>query len=222
MAIKQALPLLKEAARDLRHLLARGYPRGASLTLVGNRYNLHHTARQLLHRGVFAPAEAAARRAKLRLLKDLTGQPLGVDGHNVLITLECALRRLPLVAADDGFIRDVGQVSRAFRPSTETDKVLNLLAAYLAKHQVGRLSVFYDAPLSFSGELARRTTEIWAARGLLVAAAAAPVPERELVNCKGPICTSDTGLIDAHPEVVDLAGEIIRQEQAWQVIDLGG
>ncbi len=222
MAIKQALPLLKEAARDLRHLLARGYPRGASLALVGNRYALDLTARQLLHRGVFAPVEAAARRAKLRLIKDLAGQPLGVDGHNILITLECALRGLPLVAADDGFIRDVGQVSRAFRPSAETDKVLNLLAAYLAKHQVGPLSVFYDAPLSFSGELARRTTELWAARGLFVRAAAVPVPERELANFKGPICTSDTGLMAAHSEVVDLAGEIIRQEQAWQVIDLGG
>jgi hypothetical protein len=189
---------------------------------VGNRYRLDHTARQLLHRGVFAPVEAAARRAKLRLIKDLAGQPLGVDGHNVLITLECALRHLPLVGADDGFIRDVGQVSRAFRPSAETDKVLNLLADYLAKHQVGPLSVFYDAPLSFSGELARRTDEIWAARGLFVRAAAAPVPERELVNFKGPICTSDTGLMGTHSEVVDLAGEIIRQEQAWQVIDLGG
>ncbi len=222
MAIKQALPLLKEAARDLRHLLARGYPRGASLTLVGNRYALDLTARQLLLRGVFAPLEAAARRAKLRLLKDLSGQPLGVDGHNVLITLECALRGLPLVAADDGFIRDVGQVSRAFRPSAETDKVLNLLAAYLAEHRAGHVSVFYDAPLSFSGELARRTEELWAARGLLVRAAAAPVPERELANFHGPICTSDTGLMAAHSEVVDLAGEIIRQEQAWQVIDLGG
>jgi hypothetical protein len=213
----ESWPHIPEAAQDFRFLLARGYPRGASLTLVGNRYHLDHTARQLLYRGVFAPVEAVARRAKLRLLKDLPGQPLGVDGHNVLITLECALRHLPLVAADDGFIRDVGQVSRAFRPSAETDKVLNLLAAYLAKHQVGPVSVFYDAPLSFSGELARRTEEIWVAQGHLVTAAAAPVPERELVNFKGPICTSDTGLIDGHAQVVDLAGELIRQDLGRQV-----
>ena len=58
-----------------------------------------------------------ARRAKLRLLRDLPGQPLALDGHNVLITLECAARNLPLVAADDGFIRDVGEVSRAFKVS---------------------------------------------------------------------------------------------------------
>jgi hypothetical protein len=211
---------LPEAATDFRFLLSRGYPRGAALALVGNRYGLDHTARQLLHRGVFAPALALARRAKLRLLADLPGQPLAVDGHNVLITLECAGRRLPLAAADDGFIRDVGQVSRAFKVSPATDRVLLLLADYLAGHPTGPLEVFYDAPLSFSGELARRTMEVWGARGLAVTARAVPVPERELVSFLGPVATSDTALIDACDAVVDLAGEIIRQHLEWPVIDL--
>ena len=105
-------PNLPEAAADFRFLLARGYPRKNALDLVGNRYGLDHTARQLLHRGVFAPELAGARRAKLRRLRDLPGRPLALDGHNVLITLECAGRGLPLVAADDGFIRDVGEISR--------------------------------------------------------------------------------------------------------------
>ncbi len=205
-------PFLKEAATDLRYLLARGYPRNAALSLAGNRYGLDHTARQLLHRGVFAPPEAAARRAKLRHLEDLAGHSLGVDGHNVLITLECAMRGLPLVAADDGFIRDVGQVSRAFKPTPETDLVLELLAEFLAPRPVGLIRVFFDAPLSLSGELARRTGELWSTRGLKVEAAAVPVPEKELLACASPICTSDTALIDQAEVVVDLAGEIIRQE----------
>lgn len=213
--------LLREAAADFRFLLARGYPRGAALALVGNRYGLPHTARQLLHRGVFAPEVAAGRRAKLRLLADLPGQPLAVDGHNVLITLECAVRGLPLAAADDGFIRDVGQVSRAFKVSPATDRVLNLLADYLAEQRAGPLEVFYDAPLSLSGELARRTMAVWAARGLAVTARAVPVPERELVSFSGPVATSDTAVIDACAAVVDLAGEIIRQHGGWSVIDLG-
>jgi len=215
------LPLLKEAAADLRHLLGRGYPQAAALTLVGNRYGLDRTARQILHRGVAAPEAATARRAKLRLLADLPGQPLAVDGHNVLITLECALRHLPLVAADDGFIRDVGQVSRAFRPSRDTDLVLALLADYLARHPVGALSIFFDAPLSLSGELAWRTREVWGARGLNVTAAAVAVPERELAAFPGPIATSDTAIIDAHDLVVDLAGEIIREGRVAGIIHLG-
>jgi hypothetical protein len=214
------LSLLKEAAPDFRYLLARGYPRPAALSLVGNRYQLDRTARQVLHRGVFAPEVARARRAKLRLLRDLAGQPLGIDGHNVLITLECAVRKLPLVAADDGFIRDVGQVSRSYRASPETEQALVLLGDYLVWQQGGPVSVFYDAPLSRSGELARRTRELWAERGLAVTAAAVPVPERELLALNSPIASSDTALIDQGTEMVDLAGEIIRR-QGWWVIELG-
>ncbi len=205
---------LFEAAADLRYLLSRGYPRKAALDLVGNRHQLDHTARQILHRGVFSPDAARTRRAKLRLLREVAGRPLGLDGHNVLITLECALRGLPLVAADDGFIRDVGQVSKHFRASPETEQALGLLADYLAQHQSGPVSVFYDAPLSLSGELARYTRELWNSRGLTVKAAAVPVPERELLTFPGPIAGSDTHLLDAREEIIDLAGEIIRQEAA--------
>jgi hypothetical protein len=214
------LVLLQEAAPDFRLLLARGYPRNAALALVGNRYHLDHTARQLLHRGVCAPVVAAARRAKLRLLQEMRGLPLALDGHNVLITLECAVRQLPLVAADDGFIRDVGEISRAFKVSEATDRVLALMAAYLAGQAIGTLEVFYDAPLSLSGELARRTRELFASRGLVVQAAAVPVPERLLANFPGAIATSDTALIDLHATVVDLAGEIIRRHPEWRVIAL--
>jgi hypothetical protein len=210
---------IKEAAADFRYLLSRGYARRAALALVGNRYQLDHTARQLLHRGVFAPDAAQARRGKLRLLRDLAGQPLGIDGHNVLITLECGLRGLPLVAADDGFIRDVGQVSGAFRASPQTEQALIFLADYLQGQQAGPVRVFYDAPLSRSGELAQCTRELWTARGLAVTAAAVPVPERELFLRAGPIASSDTALIDAHEVVVDLAGEIIRRE-GWPTLAL--
>jgi len=203
---------LQQAARDLRYLLNRGYPREASLTLVGNRYNLDGLARQLLHRGVFAAATAEARRVKLRKLQDVAGQPLAVDGHNVLITLESALEGLPLVAADDGFIRDAAQVSRAYRESPTTHQALSLLAVYLARQRPGALIILFDAPMSKSGELAQRTREILAAQGLSVEARAVPVPERDLLAFPGPVATSDTHLIDFKDEVVDLAGEIIRNK----------
>jgi hypothetical protein len=216
----ESWPHLQAAAADFRFLLARGYPRKAALALVGNRYGLPATARRLLHRGVFAPEVAAARRDRLRLLREVPGRPLALDGHNVLLTLECALRKLPLVAADDGWVRDVGEVSRAFAVSEATDRVLALVADYLADQAAGPLEVFYDAPLSLSGQLARRTREIFAARGLEVRAAAVPVPERHLSDFAGAIATSDTALIDAHDPVVDLAGEIIRRHPDWRPLVL--
>jgi hypothetical protein len=126
------------------------------------------------------------------------------------------------VAADDGFIRDIGQVSRSFKPSRDTDRVLALLLDYLLEQQwLDPVAVFYDAPMSLSGELARRTAELAAAQGLKLTAAALPVPERNLQDFPGPIATSDTALIDVHPAVVDLAGELIRR-QGRPLIALGG
>lgn len=211
---------LQPAASDFRYLLNRGYPREASLTLVGNRYDLEAAARQILHRGVFAGAVAAARRAKLWAFADLAGQPLALDGHNVLITLESALKGLTLVAADDGFIRDVAQLSRAYRDSPHTHQALALLATYLGRHHPGPLTILYDAPMKRSGELAHQTREIFAAQGLYTDTRAVPVPERELLEFKGAVATSDTHLIDAKEVVVDLAGEIIRQELAAEPLTL--
>jgi hypothetical protein len=208
------MPLLLQAAADFRYLLNRGYPRQASLSLVGNRYALPRPARQLLHRGVFADAVAQARRAKLKPLSALPGQPLALDGHNVLITLESALQGRMLVAADDGFIRDIAQLSRAYRDSPATRHALTLLAACLSRHRLGPLTILYDAPMKKSGELAEQTRRLFADRGLNAEARAVPVPERELLVFAGAVATSDTHLIDAKDLIVDLAGEIIRQELA--------
>lgn len=217
------LPILRQAAGDFRYLLNRGYPRPASLTLVGNRYSLPRLARQILHRGVFADAAARERRAKLRLLADLPDLPLALDGHNVLITLEAAWRGLPLAAADDGFIRDVAELSRSYRISPETDLVLEIMAVYLRARHPGPVAVFYDAPMSRSGELARRTRQIFADQGLAARVAATPTPERELLVFAGALATSDTHLIDAKADLIDLAGEIIRQasdHRPFQIIAL--
>ena len=213
---------LQQAANDFRFLLNRGYPREASLTLVGNRYDLEADIRQILHRGVFAGSVAEARKAKLWELADLAGQPLAVDGHNVLITLESALQGRPLVAADDGFIRDVAQLSRAFRNSPVTRQALALLAAFISRRHPGPLTILYDAPMKRSGELAQQTRETLAAQGLYAEARAVPVPEREFLEFSGAVATSDTHLIDLKEVVVDLAGEIIREELGGEPLNLGG
>lgn len=215
------LAQLLHAAQDLRFLLGRGYPQLASLTLVGNRYNLTYDARQLLHRGVFDPVLAARRRSKLCLVRDLTGQPLALDGHNALITVECGLSGLPLIAADDGFIRDIGQISHRYKPSAITDRALILISRFLADGDVGPVMVWYDAPMSRSGELAKHTRQILQEYGLLGEVEAVLQPENKLMAFQGVIGTSDTQLIDQATAVVDVAGEIIRRLPRVNLITLG-
>lgn len=214
------LARLRPAAQDFRFLLGQGYPRQASLTLVGNRYNLSLAARQILLRGVCDPAAAAQRRLKLCPLAKLAGRPLAVDGHNVLITLECGLRGLPVTAADDGFIRDIGQISHKFRASALTEQALHSLSHFLASPGVGPVRFYYDAPMSHSGDLAATTRRILRDHHLSGDAQAVPVPEKELLEFPGAIASSDTHLIDRSGLVVDVAGEILRQIPGVWIVSL--
>ena len=65
------------------------------------------------------------------------------------------------MAADDGFIRDIGQVSYTYRLTPLTEQVLQRLSLYLVAHGVKVVMVWYDAPMSRSGELAAQTRRIF-------------------------------------------------------------
>lgn len=205
---------LRVAAADLRWLLNRGYPRQGSLTLVGNRFDLDAEARELLHRGVFAPAEARGRRAKLVTPEQVKGRGLAVDGHNVIITVESALLGRPLVLADDGVVRDIARLSARYRPSRTTDQALDLIVADLKKLGVARADFWLDQRMSKSGELAAAIRERLQAAGLAGEARAVSVPEREMAAHDGPVATSDSALMDQVGAVFDLAGYIVGEKVA--------
>ena len=125
---------LRIAAEDFLYLLDRGYPRSASLELVGNRHNLNAKHREVLHRGVFAHKEARERRDRLVGIERLVGLKLLVDGHNVLITTESGLAGRTLIAANDGVIRDVARISHRYRISTLTRQAIDLLFQVLHEY----------------------------------------------------------------------------------------
>jgi hypothetical protein len=116
-------PEFRSASEDYRFLLDRGYPPEASLTLVGNRYDLPFGQREMLRRSVVSRNIAEDRGKKLLSIEELEGRTLAVDGFNVLITLEGVLEGRPLVLADDGVVRDIARLSSAYRPLRATRKV---------------------------------------------------------------------------------------------------
>ena len=71
---------LRLAAVDFLYLMDQGYPRTASLQLVGNRYNLAGQHRDLLHRGIYGRKEAEQRRNRLVGPEHLVNSKLLVDG----------------------------------------------------------------------------------------------------------------------------------------------
>lgn len=200
------------AAEDLRYLLSRDYPRTGALTFIGNYYQLPREERDILYRGVYPDSVARVRQHKLAPPGRMKGRSIGVDGHNVLITLESALSGRVLVNCDDGVIRDTTGISHAFRPSELTLQTLDLVLDFVVYHQAGSVLFLLDAPLSRSGELASQISALLAGREIMGRARAVPVPDAELSSFPGLVATSDSILIDRVKEPVDLAGHIIRHK----------
>ena len=207
------LKSLSLAAGELRFLLERGYPRGRSLRLVGDRHALTASEREVLRRGVVSPQATARRRAKLRGIEDLAGQPVGLDGHNVLITLESALAGRILVRADDGAIRDIAQAASSFRLTEATGQAVEIVLGVLVERGAAEAHFFLDEPVSHSGRLAALIRDKMAEQGLAGTASAVPVPERQLKAFEGLVASSDGELIETCARPLDLAGLIL--EKAW-------
>ncbi|MBU2550706.1 MAG: DUF434 domain-containing protein [Proteobacteria bacterium] len=210
---------LHQAALDLRYLLGRGYPRPGALTFVGNRYQLPREDRDVLNRGVYPTAEAAARRARLRGPDAIRGRCVGVDGHNVLITLESALLGRRLIRCDDGLIRDATGAAASYRPSETTDSALDMIMDYLRDRSAGSVLFLLDAPMSCSGELAAQVRAVLAGRGMMGRARAAGDPDFELATFSGLVATSDSVLVDRAAEPLDLAGCIIRERMPEAILE---
>jgi hypothetical protein len=202
--------ILQKAAKDFRYLLNQGYPRKASLELVGNRYNLTFDERHLLHRGVFSNIDSEARHQRIISPKAIRDKNLAIDGHNVLITVEAGLSGRPLILADDGFVRDISGLSGSFKKTEITEKAIRLIVTFLRKWKPRHALFLFDAPISKSGILAQELGTLLKNEGLPGDALAMKVPEKILIGFQGVIATSDTAIIDRSEKLIDLAGDIIR------------
>lgn len=215
-------PFLREAACDFRYLLNRGYPRKASLELVGNRYRLTLDERHLLHRGVFSGEDSQRRKAKKISLRGVREQDLAIDGYNVLITLEAGFSRRPLVLGDDGFVRDISGLSGNYRKSDVTEEALHLLLLSLKQIKPRQTLFLLDAPISGSGILASEIRKKMGQEAIPGDVQAIKVPEKILYEFSGVVATSDTAILDRAKRAVDLAGGLLKQKGLWDtVLSLG-
>jgi hypothetical protein len=203
--------LLRPAARDFRFLLNRGYPRKSALSFVGNHFQLHQDERDLLYRGVFTREQSMARHAKIVHVREIRGEKLVIDGHNVLITLESAIKRRPLLLADDDFVRDISRIFRRFRPTDRTKAAWDLVEGLLSDYPPYYVTVLLDAPLPKSGELAAKIRQWMKYAKIEGDVTTAARPESFLLALEGIKASADSVIIDRSARVFDLAGHIIRR-----------
>jgi len=211
---------LAEAGADLRYLLNRGYKRRnmkGLLKLVGDRYGLNKAQRNLLDRAIFADSEVENRRTKLINIEEVRDRALGIDGYNVLVTLESALDGKPLILADDGLVRDIAGKSSRYKPSQTSYKAFDLIFDTLRQYPPRETLFLFDEKMSMSLTLAKNVRGMMEQNELVGDASVSKYPDKEILEYE-IIATSDSSPIDKAKKVFDLAGYVVKQTLIYELI----
>jgi hypothetical protein len=204
---------------DLCWLRSRGYAETASLVLVGNHYQLTVRQRQASCRCSVSDAAAAARAAAEVPLAALAGQPLVVDGFNVLVTVESALAGGVLLRGRDHCLRDMASVHGSYRRVAETEPALIAIGETLTAAGAADTHFLLDRPVSNSGRLKTRMLALAAERGWPWSVDLVMNPDRELAATTQAIATADAWALDQGGPWVNLAAAVVAAHvsDAWVI-----
>jgi len=222
----ERLPDLRRAAADLRYLRERGYALPSALKLTGDRYLLRERQRTAIARATSEAAGVAARAARRLPPGAPAPRRLEVDGFNVVITVETALRGGVLVTTVDGGLRDLAGVHGTYRLSPVTTRALEAAAARLAERGWAAVPTRWllDAPVSNTGRLAARIRAVAAEPGLPWTVEVVPDPDPVLSAVEAPaaVASGDAVVLDRCGPWLDLGAEVVRTQapDAW-VVEVG-
>lgn len=150
---------LHNAGQDLLYLLNQGYNIKGAAAFVGNHYLLSERQRMALVRAI-SPNESLRIRKNKEVKSIPHGCTVNIDGFNTIITLEVALSDSLLLKCMDGTIRDLAALRGTYRLIDKTDKAILLIGSILEKNKVDKAVFYLDAPVSNSGRLKQRITEL--------------------------------------------------------------
>lgn len=155
----EAIDKLLKAGQDLKYLLNQGYGIKGASTFVGNHYLLSERQRLALARAI-SPNESIEKRKNKEVREISEGSVVNIDGFNTIITLEVALSNSLLLKCMDGTIRDLAALRGTYRLIDKTDTAITMIGNTLEKNKIGKAVFYLDAPVSNSGRLKQRITEI--------------------------------------------------------------
>ncbi|MEM1511607.1 MAG: DUF434 domain-containing protein [Candidatus Jordarchaeales archaeon] len=211
---------LEKAAEEFRYLLERGYNREGALNFVVSHHRLDKTHKLILLRGVFSSEEVEERRRKTVSFKELGGRVLALDGYNVLIVLETMLRNQLLIEGDDEYIRDVSGMHGKHRVTSLTTTALSVLFDELRKVQPKEVLVFFDRPVSKSGELAGITRQIMKTHGVMGDSLTASQTDNAVISTGEIALTSDSVILQKAKKCFDIAGHIVKEKEYGKILKL--
>jgi hypothetical protein len=191
------------------YLLGHGFPGKASLKLVGDRFRLGSTERNCLFRGAIARETAESRRHKLVCPHSVTGQRLGLDWYNILITVESYLKGVVVLRADDGVLRDAMAAHGSYRPGPVTEQAIEAILEGVAALAPGSLDVLLDSPVAWSARMAADLRERLARVGLPFEVHLDASADFALKSYDGIVASADSVILDCARAVLDLPGFVL-------------
>ena len=216
-----AVSNLQLAIADYSLLRTKGYAEKSALKLVGDRFSLTERQRLAIMRSACSDQQVTSRSRRCVAMENLAGQPIVIDGYNVLITIEAAMSGGVIFKGRDGCYRDLASIHGTYRKVTETIPAVQLIGQFLKEIAVAEALWLLDSPVSNSGrlktligELAGKSNWNWEIELLFS-------PDAKLKKSTAVVASSDSVVLDECKSWVNLATEIIKKKlsSAW-VIDL--
>ncbi len=200
------------AVQNLRYLLNQGYPRESAVNFVANHYRFPLNQRHLLARCVFSKIEIVEHRRKAIRAGAVRGKRLGVDGYNVLITLESIFTRKQVVRCGDGYIRDLRAIFGKYRISPATTRALAELLRIIARAKSSHVEFLFDKQVSRSGELAGMVRQRLKQAGLKGDAQAIGGVDLKLRSFD-VVASSDRAIIRRVKAIWDIPAELLKRKK---------
>ncbi|WXG40597.1 MAG: DUF434 domain-containing protein [Candidatus Freyarchaeum deiterrae] len=200
-----------EAAEDLRYLLNRKYNRDQALNFVGDRYKLNKEERFVLYRAIYSQTEVKERKEKALTFIELGDKTLTIDAYNVIIVLETMLQGKNLIDADDAFVRDISGVFGKHKITKTTIQAIDIIMQTLKQTPPKETLIFFDSPVSKSGELAAITRKKMEQYSIHGTAQVAKQTDNAVLRRGQVAATSDSVILQKAKKTFDLAGYIVRK-----------
>jgi hypothetical protein len=219
----EALPAIRSGVADLSWLLSRGYSSVSAVKLVGDRWELTERQRLALLRCSCSDQARDRRAERCQPREQWRGQPLQLDGFNVLTTIEAALGGAVVLLARDGCVRDVAGLHGTYRKVEETLPAIVLIGEFLADLEVAHCLWCLDQPVSNSGRLRSALLTMAEASGWDWSVELMYNPDTHLSEVADIVVSADSLILDRCQAWANLARETIvaRIPDAW-LVDLSG
>ena len=217
------IEILNQAVDHLSWLITRGYSDKSSLKLVGDRFRLKQRQRKALYRAYCTDHARESRKSKELSLHELRGQTLGIDGYNLLISIESGLAGGLVFECRDGTYRDIASIHGTYRRVEETLPALKLIGKSIRELGIEKSCWFLDQPISNSGRLRHMMLEISEAHDFGWEIDLVNNPDKAIAeNQEWVAVSSDGWILDQSSKWFNLNRYIIDQMPDANVLNLSG